>query len=315
MSEHEIHDVVATLLNRRGFLQGGAVALGATALADQAAAAIGPKRKVILIPQDAGDWNAPARVGCRDFCAMAGWEFQHIGNPVYSVENHVEQVNNAIAAKPDVIITSLESVGLVPAFEKAQAAGIALVAHKTLGKAKGVFGVGNGNPGSTSIDKRQNGSEQGILDYNKANGTNFTVDKFADDEFFDPNSSIQKWSAKLDQYGDDLIGMIAVGGPGPLVKAAEGHGIEKGKIVIGTFDARPDVLDLIEQGWVYWGIDQQFPSMGFYATAAAWLMLERGYPTKTIRTGGDLITKDNLAAVKARTDKWVALAKQYGDLK
>ena len=138
----------------------------------------------------------------------------------------------------------------------------ALVAHKTLGKAKGVFGIGNGNPGSTSIDKRQNGSEQGILDYNKANGTNFTVDKFADDEFFDPNSSIQKWSAKLDQYGDELIGMIAVGGPAPLVKAAEGHNIEKGKIVIGTFDARPDVLDLIEQGWVYWGIDQQFPIDG-----------------------------------------------------
>ena len=63
------------------------------------------------------------------------------------------------------------------------------------------------------------------------------------------------------------------------------------------------------------GIDQQFPAMGFYATAAAWLMLERGYPTKTIRTGGDLVTKDNLATVKARTDRWVALAKQYRDLK
>jgi ABC-type sugar transport system substrate-binding protein len=352
VSDNEIHDVIRALLNRRSFLHGGAVALGATAMAGSASAApIGPKRKVILIPQDAGDWNAPARVGSRDFCAMAGWEFQHTGNPVYSVENHVEQVNNAIAAKPDLIITSLESVGLVPAFQKAQASGItmvifdqgidaeaaklgvpvvnqdefasgvingtqaAFVAHKTLGKTKGIFGIGNGNPGSTSIDKRQNGSEQGILDYNKANGTNFTVDKFADDEFFDPNASIQKWSAKLDQYGDDLIGMVAVGGPGPLVKAAQGHGIEKGKIVIGTHDARPDVLDLIEQGWVYWGIDQQFPSMGFYATAAAWLLLERGYPTKTIRTGGDLVTKDNLAAVKARTDKWVALAKQYGDMK
>ena len=354
MSESGIQDIIRGLLDRRGFLQGGALALGAAALAGAttaAAAATGPKRKVILIPQDAGDWNAPARVGARDFCAMAGWDFQHIGNPVYSVENHVEQVNNAIAAKPDVIITSLESVGLVPAFQKAQAAGItmvifdqgidaeaaklgvpvinqdelatgvlhgtkaATVANKTLGKTKGIFGIGNGNPGSTSIDKRQNGAEQGILEYNKANGTSFTVDKFADDEFFDPNSSIQKWSAKLDQYGDDMIGMVAVGNPSPLVKAAQGHGIEKGKIVIGTFDARPDVLDLIDQGWVYWGIDQQFPSMGFYATAAAWLMLERGYPTKTIRTGGDIVTKDNLAAVKARTDKWVALAKSYGDLK
>jgi ABC-type sugar transport system substrate-binding protein len=356
MSENEIHggihDVISGLLNRRGFLQGGALALGATALAGTAAAQeAGPKRKVILIPQDAGDWNAPARVGSRDFCALAGWEFQHTGNPVYSVENHVEQVNNAIAAKPDVIITALESVGLVPAFQKAQAAGItmvifdqgidveaaklgvpvvnqdelvagmingsqaALVAHKTLGKTEGIFGIGNGNPGSTSIDKRQNGSEQGILEYNKANGTKFTVDKFADDEFFDPNSSIQKWSAKLDQYGDELIGMIGVGNPSPLVKAAEGHSIEKGKIVIGTTDAAPAILDLIEQGWVYWGIDQQFPAMGFYATAAAWLMLERSFPTKTIRTGGDLVTKDNVATVKARTDKWVALAKQYGDLK
>jgi len=354
MGENEIHDVIRVLLNRRGVLQGGAgaVALGAAAMSGGAAfAATGPKRKVILIPQDAGDWNAPARVGCRDFCSLAGWDFQHTGNPVYSVENHVEQVNNAIAAKPDIIITELESVGLVPAFQKAQAAGITMVifdqgidaeatklgvsvinqdelatgvaqgsqaaitAHKTLGKTKGVFGVGNGNPGSTSIDKRQNGTEQGILDYNKANGTSFTVDKFADDEFFDPNSSIQKWSAKFDQYGDDLIGAIAVGGPGPIVKAAQGHNIEKGKIVIGTFDARPDVLELIEQGWIFWGIDQGFPSMGFYSCAAAWLWLERGYPTKTIRTGADFVTKDNLAAVKARTDKWVALAKQYGDMK
>lgn len=376
MNEND-NDAIRQVLSRRKFLQSGAAALGATAItsliaactapspsasatavpgtaataAPQAGAPIGPKRKVILIPQDAGDWNAPARVGARDFCAMAGWDFQHTGNPTYSVENHVEQINNAIAAKPDVIITSLESVGIVPAFEKAQAAGItmvifdqgidteaarlgvpvinqdelaagiingtqaATVAHKTLGKTEGIFGIGNGNPGSTSIDKRQNGSEQGILEYNKANGTNFTVDKFADDEFFDPNSSIQKWSAKLDQYGDKLIGMVAVGGPTPLVKAAQGHNIEAGKIVIGSTDASPEILNLIEQGWLYWGIDQQFPAMGFYAAAAAWLILERGFPTKTIRTGGDLVTKANVAAVKARTDKWVALAKQYGDLK
>jgi ABC-type sugar transport system substrate-binding protein len=363
MNEIE-NDAIRRVLSRRKFLQSGAATVGATAISSLIAACmspspsavattapgaqptagtasgapIGPPRKVILIPQDAGDWNAPARVGGRDFSAMAGWEFTHQGNPVYSVENHVEQVNNAIAAKPDVIITALESVGLVPAFERALAAGItmvifdqgideeaarlgvpvinqdelaagiingtqaATVAHKTLGKTEGVFGIGNGNPGSTSIDKRQNGSEMGILEYNKANGTNFTTDKFADDEFFDPNASIQKWSAKLDQYGDQLIGMIGVGNPSPLVKAAEGHGIEKGQIVIGSTDASPEILNLVENGSIYWGIDQQFPAMGFYAAAAAWLMLERGFPTKTIRTGGDLVTKDNVAKVRsART--------------
>jgi ABC-type sugar transport system substrate-binding protein len=311
----------------------------------------GAKRKVILVPQDAGDWNAPARVGCRDFCAMVGWDFQHLGNPVYSVENHVEQVNNAIATKPDIIITELESQGLVSAFQKAQAAGItmvifdqgidaeaaklgvavinqdemaagvingtqaATVAHKTLGKTEGVIGVGNGNPGSTSIDKRQNGTKQGIEDYNKANGTNFTTDLFPDDEFFDANSSIQKWGAKLDQYGDKMVGMIAVGNPTPQVKALQTHGIDKGKVVVGSTDANPDILNLIDQGWVYWGIDQQFPVMGFYAVAAGWEQLERGFPTRAIRTGGDLVTKENLQKVKDRTDKWVALAKQYGDLK
>ncbi|GEM_PF-4989637 len=340
-----------------------ASAPGATAAPAQAATAapavassgggapLGPKRKVILVPQDAGDWNAPARVGARDFCALAGWEFQHLGNPVYSVENHVEQVNNAIAAKPDIIITELENVGLVPVFQKAQAAGItmvifdqgidteaaklgvavvnqdefaagvingtqaATVAHKTLNKTEGIFGIGNGNPGATSIDKRQNGTKQGIEDYNKANGTNFTTDLFPDDEFFDANSSIQKWGAKLDQYGDKLIGMIGVGNPTPMVKALQAHGIDKGKVVVGSTDANPDILNLIDQGWVSWGIDQQFPAMGFLATTAGWLQLELGFPQKTIRVGGELVTKDNLAAVKARTDKWVAQAKQYGDLK
>jgi len=374
MSQND-NDAIRASLSRRRFLQSGAAALGATAVtsliaacatpnpsasatsvpstaptAATAGAPLGPKRKVILIPQDAGEWNAPARVGARDFAALAGWDFQHSGNPVYSVENHVEQVNNAIAAKPDVIITELESVGLIPAFQKAQAAGItmiifdqgidaeaaklgvpvinqdefaagmingaqaAMVAHKVNGKTEGIIGIGNGNPGATSIDKRQNGGEQGILDYNKENSTNFTVDKFADDEFFNPDSSIQKWSAKFDQYGDKLVGMVGVGNPVPLVKAAQGHNIEKGKIAIGSTDAAPAYLDLLEQGWLQWLVDQQFVAMGWFAMAVAWELLERGYPTKTIRTGGDVINAANVAAVKARTDKWVALAKEYGDL-
>src|SRR5712692_1212152 len=65
----------------------------------------GPKKKLVFVPQAAGDWNIPIRAGQRDFCAMVGWDYQFLGNPVYSVENHAEQVNNAIAAKADVIVT------------------------------------------------------------------------------------------------------------------------------------------------------------------------------------------------------------------
>ena len=99
------------------------------------------------------------------------------------------------------------------------------------------------------------------------------------------------------------------------MKALQSHNIDKGKVVVGSTDANPDILNLIDQGWIYWGIDQQFPAMGYFATAVAWEQIERGFPTKIFRTGGDLVTKENLAKIKERTDKWVALAKQSGDLK
>src|ERR1700737_3788710 len=87
----------------------------------------GPKKKLVFVPQAAGDWNIPIRAGQRDFCAMVGWDYQYLGNPVYSVENHVEQINNAISASPDRIVTELESVGMVPAFQKAISSGIQMI--------------------------------------------------------------------------------------------------------------------------------------------------------------------------------------------
>src|SRR5258708_12782435 len=127
---------------RRKFLQssskglafgvGGRVRAGggrgaAVALAQAGGGNFGPKRKAIWIPKVTGDGNVPIRQGQRDFCAMVGWDYQHIGNSVYSVENHVEQVNNAISASPDVIVTELESVGMVPVFQKATSSGIQMI--------------------------------------------------------------------------------------------------------------------------------------------------------------------------------------------
>jgi ABC-type sugar transport system substrate-binding protein len=103
----------------------GVMGLPASALAQ--GGAFGPKRKFIWVPQALGDWDMAFQVGARDFCEMVGWEYQRIGNPVYSVQNHAEQVNNAIAAKADAIATSLESVGLVQPFERGLDQGIAMI--------------------------------------------------------------------------------------------------------------------------------------------------------------------------------------------
>src|SRR5260370_36177845 len=145
---------------------------------------------------------------------MVGWDYQHIGNPVYSVENHVDQVNNATSRRPDVIVSELESVGMVPVFLKATAAGIQMIiidqgvvdeaakmklgiigedgfvsgyangtqgatfAQKLTGKTDGMIVFGNGNPGAALIDARQAGSPKATPDYNQDHGTNYQVPAF-----------------------------------------------------------------------------------------------------------------------------------------
>ena len=118
--------------NRRQLLMGVGLAAVASqfGISTSALAADGSKRKIIWVPQALGDWDTAFQVGVKDFAELVGWDYQRIGNPNYSVENHVEQVNNAIAAKADVILTELESAGLVPAFQRGISQGVTITATK-----------------------------------------------------------------------------------------------------------------------------------------------------------------------------------------
>jgi ribose transport system substrate-binding protein len=343
--------------DRRGLMVGGARAaalstavgiMGLPAAALAAEGAFGPPRKFIWVPQALGDWDLAFQVGARDFCEMVGWTYQRIGNPVYSVQNHAEQVNNAIAAQANVIATSLESVGLVEPFQRGLNQGITMVitdqgiqeeadglglhiinqdefnagiingtqaatfAHQLSGKTEGVIVLGNGNPGSTSIDKRQNGSKLGIERYNQANGTTYTFEAFPDSSFGELTESVQKWTAQIDQKGDSLVAAIGTGNPNPIVQALKERGIKPGKIAVGSTDIPPAHQQQIKEGWVQWGIDQQFYVMGFMCAAGAWTQIERGYPYLDIRTGGEVVLDKDLDRVKARTDIWLARARKYG---
>ena len=208
--------------SRRGIIGGvgmgaaGLMAMGVPVPGMAAEGEWGPARKLVWVPQALGDWDTAMQVGFRDFCGMVGWSYQRIGNPNYSVENHVEQVNNAIASGPDVIVTELESEGLVASFERGAEAGITMVItdqgieaeaqslglhiigqdelpgrhHQRHGRgplrpeADGQEGgrhrAGNGNPGSISIDKRQNGSEQGSRTTTRRTARTITFEAFPD---------------------------------------------------------------------------------------------------------------------------------------
>ena len=337
--------------NRRQLLAGAglaALALPVGLSSAAMAAATGPKRKLIWVPQALGDWDTALQVGARDFCEMAGWEYQRIGNPNYSVENHVEQVNNAIAAKPDIILTQLESPGLVPAFQRGIGEGVTMViinqgreddakklglgiigqseyaagivngyqagvfGEKLTGKKKGVVVLGNGNPGSIAIDQRQAGAEQGVKNYNSDHGTTFTFEAFPDGEFAELTESIQKWSAKINEKGDDLVAAIATGNPTPIYQAMQELGMKPGQIACGSHEIPPSHQKAIADGWVQWGIDQQMFYQGFYGAAAGYGARDTLHPYPGIATGGELILAKDLPMIAKRSDIWLGKAKAYG---
>ncbi len=347
------------LMSRRSLFRTGAAAAAAAvaarlfgvptpALAQDTG--FGPARLLYLVPQAGGTWYVPAQVGCIDFCKMVGWTAKVATNNNYSVENHLAAIDAAIAAKADVIITELESVGMVSGFTKAIAAGITMViwdqgikaeadkldlaiinqdeftagvlqgntaakfAQQLTKKTSGVVVIGNGNPGSVSIDDRQHGTEQGIAEYNKANNTTYTTEAFPDSGFSDTAAAIQKYAAQMQDKGDKLVGMVGLGGTSAIAiaKMLQEKNIAPGTYAVGSPDSFPEQWGLIDSGYIQWGIDQNFYLMGFLSAAQAWAKLQRGLPIRSVNTGGLLVLKADLPAAKQRSAAWQAVATANG---
>jgi len=360
MSDSQKDNPISTSLTRRSALQMGAALAAMSPLFSlfgcksptqnsPTSGAHGKRRKLVWIPQAAGDWEVPIRVGHAEFCRMVGWDYQHIGNPVYSVQNHLDQLNDAISARPDVIVTELESRGMVSGFKRAMDAGIAIIiidqavaedaaklglgainqdplamgtinglqaaewSEKISGKKQGVILIGNGNPGSALIDALQSATIAGIAAYNHDHGTNFVSETFADSAFDDIATSMSKYGAHMDQKGDSLVALVGLGGASSIAiwKTLKERGIPPGKqIAAGSPDIFPDQQSGIEQGYLQWGVDQDFLVMGFLSAAAAWLQVEAGYPYWSMHTPGELILQKDVDRVRKRTNGWLNRAKE-----
>jgi ABC-type sugar transport system substrate-binding protein len=361
---HDEGPVAQEMLSRRGVLHlAAAMALlplvgslegchrpaGVETASNQAASTRDRRRKLVWIPQAAGDWEVPIRVGQMEFCRMVGWDYQHIGNPVYSVQNHLDQLNDAISARPDVIVTELESRGMVSGFKRALDAGITTViidqavteeaeklglgvisqdprsmgrlngtqaatwAEKISGKKSGMILIGNGNPGSALIDALQSATEEGIASYNQEHSTAFTTEVFADSAFDDIATSMSKYGAHIDEKGDSLVALIGLGGASAIAiwKTLKERAIPPGKqIAAGSPDIFPDQQTGIEGGYLQWGVDQDFLVMGFLSAASAWLQIEAGYPYWSMHTPGEVVLRDDIDHVRSRTTAWLTKAKE-----
>src|SRR5262249_25577606 len=142
--------------------------------------------------------------------------------------------------------------------------------------------------------------------------TTYEFEAFPDGSFGELTESIQKWTAQFDQKGDDLVAAIGTGNPTPIYQAMQERGMKPGSIAVGSTDIPPAHQKAIADGWVQWAIDQQFYLMGLYAVVGGWSKLEGGYPYPTVRTGGELVTAEDLPRIAARTEVWLKKAKGYG---
>jgi len=351
-------------VTRRAMLRSGAASIALPALSLLAAGcrksttgqapaveSMAKQRRLVWIPQAAGDWELPIRVGQMEFCRMVNWEYQHIGNPIYSVQNHLDQMDEAVSARPDVIVTELESPGMVSGFRRALERGITIViadqvieaeaaklglgfisqdpaalghlnglqaaywAEQISGKKEGVILIGNGNPGSALIEALQTSTEAGVAAYNQECATHFSTESFADSAFDDIATGISKYSYHMEQKGPDLVAMVGLGGASGIAiwKALRENDIAPGKqIAAGSTDIFPDQQTGIEEGYLQWGIDQDFLVMGFLSAAAAWLQLEHAYPAWRMGSPGLVITRANVAEARIKTNLWVERARKIG---
>ena len=272
---------------------------------------------------------------------MVGWEYQRIGNPVYSVQNHAEQVNNAIAAQADAIATSLESVGLVQPFERGLDQGIAMIITdqgiQEEADALGLHiinqdefnaGIINGTQAATFAHDltgktRASSCSATAIPARPRSTSARTAASSASSSTTPPTARPTvrglpgQQLRRADRIDPEVDRADRPEGrrPGrgdrhrqsqPDRPGAEGAR-HRARHHRGRLDRHPARASAADRGrWVQWGIDQQFYVMGFMCAAGAWVQLERGYPYLDIRTGGEVVRDKDLERVEARTEIWLA---------
>ena len=280
-------------------------------------------------------YNQPAligiEVGFRDFCDLAGWNFKvTAAKTTGDVQQTIQAQNEALQLKPDAIVAtmtdptsfnkSLKAIidaGIflqlnntqpdqgngfdVPyigqSFTDAGVAAAKLVLSKAKdgGKTSGplLLGYCCGNQGA--VGTRTKGLKQGVNEFNKENGTNFTTTELLDTSDSAPASATGQWQAKLRQVGDNLVGIVADGVGNPTIDAAKAAGKKPGFVPIGTFDVTDQRLTYLDDGWFTVVVDQQPYAQGWIPAVQAYMWLEaRTRPTALYDTGSALITKDGV---------------------
>ncbi|HEX7291799.1 MAG TPA: substrate-binding domain-containing protein [Conexibacter sp.] len=311
----------------------------------------GKKRSLVWVAA-VGDWNLGVDVGFNEACGLLGWEYKKVGYPLaqYSAATHVDAIKRAILSHPDVLVAPNWVAGVGPALAEAQKKGIYVIVNNAnnypdritplgaafigqneynagyrsgealvqllgrQGKKSGTVIGGNPYPQNANLQDRVRGAAKAFEDWNARNGGSMKVETFLDQSAVNQGTSVSAYKAKMTQLGGDFVGVFTATDTSTqaAVKALQGRGASVGEAPVAAVDVSTAALDQVEQGWVSHIVNHQYYAEGFIPPLLAWQALERAETANGYDAGGELIGRDNLAAAKAREEKFARLGKEYG---
>jgi ribose transport system substrate-binding protein len=170
---------------------------------------------------------------------------------------------------------------------------------KYMGK-KGEIALLMGTPGAPNLEERKNGLLEYLKEYPdiKVVATEYCYD--------DVNRGVTGMEAVM-QAHRDLKGWVLIGGwgiftppPGPFASR------KPGELTVIAFDALPEELDYVRQGYVQALIGQKLWGWGYESVRLLKEISEGKIPAPVIDSGVDIVTKENAEeyAMKWKTGKF-----------
>jgi ribose transport system substrate-binding protein len=170
---------------------------------------------------------------------------------------------------------------------------------KYMGK-KGSIALLMGTPGAPNLEERKNGLLEYLKDYPdiKVVATEYCYD--------DVNRGVTGMEAVM-QAHSDLKGWVLIGGwgiftppPGPFTSR------KPGEVTVIAFDALPEELAYVRQGYVQALIGQKLWGWGYESVRLLKEITEGKTPETIIDSGVDIVTKENVEeyAMKWKTGKF-----------
>jgi simple sugar transport system substrate-binding protein len=316
---------------RRAILQGapiGAVAAALGARGAMAQSSSGPFpshpnwRFVFVNHVTTNPFFVPTQYGIQDACGLFGCEYQWTGSATSDAAEMVNSMNAAIAAKASAIAVSIVDPKAFNApVERALAAGIPVFAYNADAPASsdnkrlayigqdlyqsgvqmgrrivslidsGLVGLMIATPGQLNIQPRLDGAQAAI----KESGKKIDVSVVATGAAVNDELSVIKAFYLGHQ---DLKGMFAVdaGSTQGVAETMRQYNLPSKGVHGGGFDLLPRTLDLMNQGFLDFTIDQQPYLQGFYTVMQMFVFLASGGLTgpAEINTGLKFVTKESV---------------------